>query len=192
MRHSEQIKLLKKIGDKAGAFVFLYNECVKHYKNRDFILNITTIIGTFVLGSSGIPATFSRDVQTAFYISIVINLFTMFMGSISLYAIVMNYGEKIGSAQWASSKYVDLYNEIQRLILEDSTNINDNQKNKILETSNEINNNFPVIPGNIYKIYKELFGENAISEEDLYHKEIIESIGGSSITNWRQTLEKYL
>lgn len=197
MQHAEQLRQFKIIGAKVGAFVFIYNECVKYYKKEDFIINVITVVGAFVLGSGGIPAILSRNAEIAFYFNILINILTICIGVIGFYAIWANNGEKIGSSRWASSKYSDLFNEIQKIIIFDTlASTSNEQKNRIIETILDLNKTFPAVSVKIYNIYKKEYGDEALTYKELYdNNEIIllrSVIGTPGRRNWKQELEKFL
>lgn len=192
-----QEKLYKKIANKAGAFVWLYNACADYYTKLQIWMNIVLCVVIFVLGSSGIPTLFTSGWSGAKFINLSIQIAMICVGVFGVINKQLNYTERIKEYSVASEKNTYLFMEIRKELAKDTGQrlmfAEFNEKISTMEI--EISQNQIIVPDRIITSYYKKMGDQAIKYEDLFGNKIQDDDNNILIRSHGGTvykLEKYI
>lgn len=159
----------KKAADRAGAFVWLYNETTITYKRRKNIFNLIIAGGGYLLGSSGIPTLFINWSNVK-WINFIIQILMIIMGIISTIYVVLAYDKTVEKCTWASSKFSSLFLEIKKEVDKDPKMRIDYATfyEKIYLAESEVRQSGIYIPDKIIEKYYNRMGDYAINFDELF------------------------
>jgi len=192
---STQIRSCQIIANRAGAFVWLYEETTEYYQKQSMFFTILIAIGNYVFGSTGIPTLFATGWEGIKYITLGIQICVIIMGIIGTIFSVLDYNKKITRTSWALTKYNSIFLEINKELRKDIDSIADYTTfyTKIIDDENEVKSSAVPVPDKIFTRYYSLMSSKALTYNELFlnHMNLTE---GSAIkkVDTIHKLDKYL
>lgn len=165
----------KIIGTKAAAFIWMHNKTAHKYSFWNRVFLFVMLIGGYLFGTSGAGisglATHFQDTNAFNIVQIVISVLVLCLGIIGTVHTFLGYDEKIGKQRWASGKNTTIYLNIKKELAKSRKDRHDYHKfyKEISTLEFKIKNDAPIIPSDIIKNYYKTFGDNAISQDELFN-----------------------
>lgn len=162
----------KAIGDKAGAYVWMSNAAAEKYMFYEDVIGIATVVFTFLLGGSGIPAlAATADVHTIQIVNGVVQGLVFLSG---FFMAIIQYYNIPGTREqyrWCAASYSALFIDIQKTLQHtpDKRAEFSFYYAHIQEKHFELIGKTPEMPPDIVQKYYRKLGNAAICEDILFN-----------------------
>jgi len=190
--NKEKITEFNKTAERCEAFVLLYNETAKIYKRLNLTLSFVTIVGSYLLGSAGIPINLF-DPDVARVVNIVIQILVVVLGVIGTIHKVVDLTEKVSKYELLAFRYAKLSVVIRKELSKDNaTKLDFNEFYEIVvDTETELKKDQMSIPDFIYNRYNRKMNTKALPYADLFLTEI-KIVDVSVSADKMKNLDKYI
>jgi hypothetical protein len=171
---ADKEKICKNIGDKSGAFVWLFNRTAQKHEKYNMIYSLIVMIGAYVFGASGIPVIFSGSGPVNKYINLAIQIAVIILGIIATVKRFLAYDKKMGADRWMSGKWANLFLKISRELNKEASERQVYEKFyvDITDLENENLQTMPEIPQCVIDDYYQKMGKNALPYNVLFGETI--------------------
>jgi hypothetical protein len=184
--NTERENRIKRIGDKAAAFVWLYNSTADFYQFWSKFINIFIASCTYILGPGGIITILvvPQDDIVLKWIIFSIGVLTILVGVVATILTILKLDKKIGRSRHSSAKNANIFKEIKAelALARDDRQSYDKFYKKILDQEIKLQTEAPDIPSYIFNKYQSTFYTRAFTKGELYQEPmtiLIESPGDS-------------
>lgn len=187
------------LANRRGALAWIYKELANDLSIWNRRWTVIIMITAVIFGSSSVLSVISKNesLMNGKYrpLLITIQILAVLASALPTLQAIYNYGNRIKSAQEASTESYNLFASIKDQ-LEDKIPVKDILR-KAREKDNILRNTDPVVPDRIIKKYREQFGNAAVKYDVLFGNVIdgpyLETVAASSRHSPSQKLilEKY-
>jgi hypothetical protein len=190
--NKERIHDFVKLAERSEALVVLYRESALFYKKLNTLFSMITIVGSYLLGSTGIPFNL-LDPEIAKVINIVIQILIIFLGIFGTIHKTLALNEKTAAYEALSMNYAKFSVLIKKELSKDTAEKTDYNvfyeiivDNELALKKEQLN-----IPEFIFQRYTKKMGDQALSYADLFLTDV--KIADVSVSaDKMKNLDKYV
>lgn len=193
----ENVKIVKTIGEKRAAYVWLYNQTANYYENWNKVFVVVIAIAGYLFGTTGIPTLFVSDninvINKLRWVNLGIQILVICVGVLATVHKLVDFPKKIGKARWASGKNAAIFREILKEVRKPTNERQTYHKfyAKVIDNEMDLNQESPFIPEKIVKRYYAKMGVRALKYEVLFSEQTeIETFKDPIGTASNETIEK--
>jgi hypothetical protein len=174
----ENVKIVKTIGEKRAAYVWLYNETANYYEGWNTFFVVVLAISGYLLGTTGIPSLFATEncstVLKLRWLNLTIQILVICMGVFGTIHKLLDFVKEIGKARWASGKNAALFTDIRKELRKPPEERQEHNKfyDKIIDAESKLQGEAPFIPEKIVKRYYAKMGNHALKYELLFSNQV--------------------
>jgi uncharacterized membrane protein YgcG len=160
----------KTIGDRSGAFVWLYKESSSYMVTINSIFSLFTIISTALLGTGGIPMLFAYDNYVMKYGNLAIQVCMIMIGIVETVRKTLKFEEKISKFNYSCIKNQTLFNKIKNELNKPTEKRTKFEQffEEIIKLDCEAHENDNDIPHLVIALYTKKMGKHALSYDMLF------------------------